>query len=76
MAAAGEPDRAPGRATHLALPILRQAARKSLQEEMDRTQLAIYCWVNLEEAAQDLPTTPASEFFDRFLAWTRGPHTR
>lgn len=46
-------------------------ARESLKAEMDRIQLAIYCWVNLEEAARDMPTVPASEFFDRFLAWTR-----
>jgi hypothetical protein len=37
---------------------------------MDRTQLAIYMWTNLEEAAQDMPTGPPSELFERFIRWT------
>jgi hypothetical protein len=39
--------------------------------EMDRTQLAIYMWGNLEEATGHLPNMPAAEAFDRFLARTQ-----
>jgi hypothetical protein len=39
--------------------------------EMDRTALSVYMWVNLEEAVLELPSTPASELFERFIAWTR-----
>lgn len=46
-------------------------AREALVGEMDSVQLAMYLWVNLEEAAGDLPTTPPREFFDRFLSWSR-----
>lgn len=46
-------------------------ARKALASEMDRTSLAIYMWVNLEEAVCDLPKGPPSELFERFLSWTR-----
>jgi len=48
----------PGRATRLVI-------------EMDRVALAIYMWVNLEEAALDMPHGPVSELFERFIRWTR-----
>jgi hypothetical protein len=40
---------------------------------MGPTPLAMFLWLNLEEAAQDLPDLPVAEAFDRFLAWTRRP---
>lgn len=46
-------------------------AREALSIELDKVQLAIYLWTVLEEACNDLPTLPASETFERFLAWTR-----
>jgi hypothetical protein len=46
-------------------------ARKRLASEMDRITLAIYMWVNLEEAAGDLRNIPGSELFERFIRWTR-----
>jgi hypothetical protein len=48
-------------------------ARARMAAEMDRTQLAIYMWGNLEEATGHLPNMPAAEAFDRFLAWTQRP---
>ena len=33
--------------------------------------LAIYMWLNLEEAALDMPRGPVSELFERFIHWTR-----
>lgn len=49
-------------------------AREHLAATLGRTQLAIYAAVNLHEAIGDLPTTPPSKLFDRFLGWTRpGP---
>jgi len=46
-------------------------AREALVMEMDRVALAIYMWLNLEEAAQDIPRGPVSELFERFIRWTR-----
>ena len=46
-------------------------AREQLVAELSPVRLAMYCWVNLEEAAGDLPDMPVAEAFDRFLAWTR-----
>jgi hypothetical protein len=46
-------------------------ARESLVREMDRVTLAIYMWLNLEDAVAELSATPAGELFDRFIAWTR-----
>ena len=46
-------------------------ARERLASELDSIQLALYAWVNLEEAAGDMPLMPAGEAFQRFLAWTR-----
>jgi hypothetical protein len=46
-------------------------AREQLAGEMDTVQLAMYAWVNLAEAAEDIPAMPADEMFERFLAWTR-----
>ena len=45
-------------------------ARERLIAELDRVQLAIYMWVNLEEAAHDMPKGPADELFERFIKWT------
>jgi hypothetical protein len=45
-------------------------ARELLAAELDRISLAIFMWVNLEEAVGDLPRGPASELFDRFISWT------
>jgi hypothetical protein len=46
-------------------------AREDLARELDAVQLAMYAWASLEQAVGDLPAMPASEAFDRFLAWTR-----
>jgi hypothetical protein len=46
-------------------------ARESLSRKMDRVALAIYMWLNLEDAVVELSATPPSELFDRFIAWTR-----
>lgn len=46
-------------------------AREALVTEMDRVTLAIYMWLNLEEAVLDMPHGPASELFERFIRWTR-----
>ena len=48
-------------------------ARAQLVAEMGQTELAMYAWATLEDAAQDLPGVPVAEAFDRFLAWTRRP---
>ena len=37
---------------------------------MDRVTLAVYMWVNLEEAVHDMPPGPVSELFERFIHWT------
>jgi hypothetical protein len=39
--------------------------------EMDRVALAVYMWLNLEDAVLELADHPAGELFDRFIAWTR-----
>ncbi len=41
--------------------------------EMDRVSLSVFMWTSLEEAVGDLPPSPASELFERFLAWTGRP---
>ncbi|MFD1365008.1 hypothetical protein [Actinoplanes sichuanensis] len=46
-------------------------AREELKADHDLVQLAIYMWDRLEEAVRDLPPTPATEMFERFLKWTR-----
>ncbi len=50
-------------------------AREDLVTQLDPVQLAIYLWINLEEAAGDLPDMPVAEAFARFIAWTRSPRT-
>ncbi|MEV6301483.1 hypothetical protein AB0M02_18880 [Actinoplanes sp. NPDC051861] len=45
-------------------------ARANLTAELGRVDLAVRMWDYLEEAARELPQTPASELFDRFLRWT------
>jgi hypothetical protein len=48
-------------------------ARERMICEMDRVALAIYMWLNLEDAVMELPTIPPSELFDRFISWTHSP---
>ncbi|GLY06032.1 MULTISPECIES: hypothetical protein [Actinoplanes] len=45
-------------------------ARERLAVGLGRIELAVLMWDHLEEAARDMPHTPASELFDRFLRWT------
>ncbi|MDI6101610.1 hypothetical protein QLQ12_23600 [Actinoplanes sp. NEAU-A12] len=45
-------------------------ARERLVREHGRVELAVLMWDQLEEAAREMPHTPASELFDRFLRWT------
>lgn len=45
-------------------------ARERLVSEMDRISLAIFMWLNLEEAVGHLAPGPTSELFDRFISWT------
>ena len=45
-------------------------ARERLALEMDRVSLAVFMWLNLEEAAGDMPLQPASELYERFIDWT------
>jgi hypothetical protein len=45
-------------------------AREQLAAEMEPTQLRIFMWLNIEEAADQLTDMPAGEMFARFLAWT------
>ena len=45
-------------------------AREDLVAEMDRVGLAIYMWMNLEDAVMEVPRMPTSELFERFIAWT------
>ncbi|MEV6487563.1 hypothetical protein AB0M20_02825 [Actinoplanes sp. NPDC051633] len=40
---------------------------------MDRVSLAIFMWINLEDAVRELPPRAASELFDRFISWTYQP---
>ncbi len=46
------------------------ARRKLLDGEMDGTTLRIYMWLQLEQAAMEMPDAPAGELFERFLHWT------
>lgn len=48
-------------------------AREALATEMDRVALAIFMWLNFEEAADHLTNSPAGELFERFIAWTHAP---
>jgi hypothetical protein len=47
-----------------------EPARDRMLIEMDQVSLAIFMWLNLEEAAADMPREPASELFERFVHWT------
>ena len=47
-----------------------QPAREQLHRAHPRVDLAVLMWDHLEEAARDMPQTPASELFERFLRWT------
>ncbi|ROP29304.1 hypothetical protein [Couchioplanes caeruleus] len=44
-------------------------AREALAADMDFVRLACFMWDALEEAVRDLPPTPATELFQRFLTW-------
>jgi hypothetical protein len=46
-----------------------EPAREELAA-LDPVALRIQMWTRLEVAAQDMPTGPASELFERFLRWT------
>jgi hypothetical protein len=46
------------------------SAREAMIAEMDRVSLAIFMWINLEDAVRELPPRTASELFDRFVSWT------
>ncbi|GAA2709283.1 hypothetical protein [Actinoplanes palleronii] len=45
-------------------------AREAMKAEMAATPLAILMWSMLDEAVRDLPPTPATELFERFVKWT------
>jgi hypothetical protein len=45
-------------------------AREKLSRERGRVEIAVLMWDYIEEAARDMPQSPASELFDRFLRWT------
>ena len=47
-----------------------EPARAILIRENGRVELAVLMWDHLEEAARDMPQSPASYLFDRFLRWT------
>ena len=47
-------------------------ARDAMTAEMDRVSLAIFMWINLEDAVCDLLLCPPMELFDRFIGWTYG----
>lgn len=44
-------------------------ARERLTRENDRLELALLMWDYIEEAARDMPHSPAPRLFDRFLRW-------
>jgi hypothetical protein len=46
-------------------------AREALAGEFDSMRLAVFMWLNLEEAATHLNDEPASDLFERFIRWTR-----
>lgn len=46
-------------------------ARERLVAEGTGPGLAMVMWDRLEAAVTELPSMPAAEFFDRFIAWTR-----
>lgn len=46
-------------------------AREHLAAYLGRIALAVHMWERLDEASGDLRQVPASELFERFLAWTR-----
>ena len=45
-------------------------AREDLVAALDRVGLAVYMWLNLEDAVMEVPRMPPSELFERFIAWT------
>lgn len=53
------------------------AAQGHLRETLGPARLAMYMWLNLEEAAaQDrFSSKDCASLFDRFIHWTRDPGT-
>ncbi len=49
----------------------REELAATLTPVAPRTQM----WTRLEEAAQDMPTTPAREPFERFIGWLADPNS-
>ncbi|MFC7534719.1 hypothetical protein [Actinoplanes sp. GCM10030250] len=47
-----------------------EPARTRLAAELGRIDLAVLMWDHFEEAARDMPHTPAGDLFTRFLRWT------
>jgi hypothetical protein len=47
-------------------------AREAMARSMGPTTLLTYLQVAFGEAAEDLPTTPAGELYERFLSWPQG----
>jgi len=46
-------------------------AQVDMRAEMDRVALAIYMWLNLQDAVLERPGLPTGELFERFISWTR-----
>jgi hypothetical protein len=44
--------------------------REELALATTRTELARLSWAIFWQAAEDMPTVPAPELFDRFVRWT------
>ena len=45
-------------------------AREHLAGELDPVSLAVFMWLNLDEASAHLRNEPVSDLFDRFIRWT------
>jgi hypothetical protein len=65
-----EPERPSWRCHRCAAPWPCDPARHQLAERMDRIELAVHMWAQLDHAAVDLPAGPPTELFDRFIRWT------
>ena len=48
----------------------RAIPREHLAGELDSITLAVFMWLNLEEACTHLRHEPVSELFERFIRWT------
>jgi hypothetical protein len=40
---------------------------------MGIVQLAMYAWMNFDDAVADMPDMPVAEAYERFIAWARRP---